>query len=193
MTGLVHRLDIPIDAAGLSRVAEIENIAVLTARRIQIIGAGAFIGEVVAGQVAGSDIPAFETRATKGQAMVGDIVEYLRIAILNGLRQVADITPLSVFVVCPDRIVSLPYIRTIAHGNEPLQIERHFLASDAKLEYAGTQRADPCHEGLLQVHRILVDGRDRIFPKRPRILDLGKTCKYGPIRESALICARWMT
>jgi hypothetical protein len=115
------------------------------------------VPRVVSGEIARPGILTLEAHAAEREVPVRHIVERRDVAVLHRLRGVADEAPLVMLIVSPDAIVGLPYVWAVANGNEPLQVERHLLATDAKLHGSTIQRTDPGDERLLQVEWILVN------------------------------------
>ena len=70
---------------------------------------------------------------------IGVVVEDALGDIYDGVTPEADDAPRILLPIEPSRIVSLAHIGTIPDGDETLQVEGHFLASDASLHFAVRQ------------------------------------------------------
>ncbi|CAM3148713.1 hypothetical protein BUGL105410_21245 [Burkholderia gladioli] len=170
--GLPHRFHVPVERRALAGVAQVEHVAPLVAGGIEKARAVALVARPVGRQVAGAEAAALDAQAAELQVAVRGVVEAVEIAILHRPREIADEAPLADLVVAPQRVEGLPHIGAVAHGDEALQVEGHLLAADARLHGAGAELADVGDEGLLQVERVLVDGRHRILAEWARILEL---------------------
>ena len=94
------------------------------------------------------------------------------VAILNRHAPEPDEAPLALLPVQPRGVVGLPDVRTVAHRDEALQIERHLLPPHAGLQRAAPERIDVADEGQAQIQRVFVDGRDDGFSRRTDVFEL---------------------
>lgn len=183
VAGLQHRLDVPVEPVGLARVAHVEHVAPLGAGRIRIARVVARVARPVRGQIARPRAGALDAHAVESQVAVRHVVERGRIAILHRARHVADQPPFADFVIGPQSVVRLPHVRAVAHRHEALQVERHLLPADPRLERARPQLIDVRDERLLEVELILVDGADRVLAERPRIDELHERLEVPAIAQ----------
>src|SRR5438445_7787114 len=135
---LGHRFEVPVEAAARAGVSDIEVVAALVAARVQKAGLVENEARVVRRQVTGADVLTLGPHAPVLEMLAGEVVEEVLVAILNRHAPEPDDAPLALLPVQPRGVVGLPYVRTIAHRDEPLQIERHLLPP-----HAGLQRAAP--------------------------------------------------
>ena len=144
----------------------------LGACRIEKARAVVVVARPVRGQIARPGVLAFDAHAAEREMPVRHVVEGRDVAVLHGLRHIADEAPLADFIVDPQRVERLTHVRPVAHRDKPLQVESHLLAADARLERAAAHAIDEPDERLLDIERILVDGRNRILAEGPSILEL---------------------
>src|SRR6266581_3340115 len=119
---LGHRFEVPVEAAARAEKASlVENEA-----------------RIVRRQVTRADVLTLDPHASILEMLAGEVVEEMLVAILNRHAPESNHAPLALLPVQPRGVVGLPDVRTIAHRDEPLQIERHLLPPQA-----GLQRAAP--------------------------------------------------
>jgi hypothetical protein len=114
---------------------------------------------------------------------VRHVVERRVVAVLHGPRHIADQPPLADFIIGPQAVVGLPHVRTVAHRHEALQVERHLLPADARLDRAGPHLIDVRDERLFEIELILVDRADRVLAERPRVDELHERLQMAAIAQ----------
>src|SRR5216684_1522913 len=132
-------------------------------------GADAFAGDVTS-LAHRFEVPV-EPAARAGVSDV-EVVAALVAARVEKAGLVEDEARLALLPVQPRGVVGLPDVRTVAHRDEPLQIERHLLPPHAGLQRAAPERIDVGDEGQTEIQRVLVDWRDDVFRRRADVLEL---------------------
>src|SRR2546428_2094824 len=138
VTNLAHRFEVPVEAAARAGVSDIEVVAALVAARVEKASLVENEPRIVRRQVTRADVLTLDPHASILEMLAGEVVEEMLLAILNRHAPEPDEAPLALLPVQPRGVVGLPDVRTIAHRDEPLQIERHLLPP-----HAGLQRAAP--------------------------------------------------
>ena len=116
---------------------------------------------VVGRQLAGADALTLDPKASVLETFVGEVVERPPLnGILDRVTPEPDEAPLTLLPVQPNGVVCLPDVRTVANGDEALQVERHLLPADASFERAAPERVGVCDETEAEIQLVLVDGRD---------------------------------
>src|ERR1700687_6167275 len=172
VTSLAHRFEVPVEPVARAGVSDIEVVAALVAARVQKASLVENEARVVGRQVTGADVLALGSHASVLKVLAGEVVEEMLVAILNRHAPEPDEAPLALLPVQPRGVVGLPDVRTVAHRDEPLQIERHFLSPHAGLQRAAQERVDVGEEGQAEIQRVLVDRRDDVFRRRANVLEL---------------------
>src|SRR5207244_7449246 len=127
---------------------------------------------VVRRQVTGADVLMLDPKASILETLAREVVERPLIAILDRVTPEPDEAPLTLLPVQPQGVVCLPDVRTVANGDEALQVERHLLPAHASLQRAAPERVDVHDERQPEIQRVLVDRRDVRFPRRADVLEL---------------------
>src|SRR6266851_2376636 len=172
VTSLAHRFEVPVEPAARAGVSDVEVVAALVAARVEKAGLVEDEARVVGRQITGADVLALGPHASVLEVLAGDVVEEMLVAILNRHAPESDEAPLALLPVQPRGVVGLPDVRTVAHRDEPLQIERHLLPPHAGLQRAAPERIDVGDEGQTEIQRVLVDWRDDVFRRRADVLEL---------------------
>lgn len=144
----------------------------LAARAVEKLRLRAVVSRVIRGQVARPHALPLDTHAAEREIAVRHVVERAVVAILDGLRRIADQAPRPLLPIGPDAVERLAHVRAVAHRYEALQVERHLLAADPRLERAGADRVDVGDERLTQIDAIAIDGADVVLAERARVLEL---------------------
>src|SRR5207247_3260614 len=171
---LGHRFEVPVEAAARAGVSDIEVVAALLAARVEKASLVENEPRIVRRQVTRADVLTLDPHASILEMLAGEVVEEMLLAILNRHAPEPDEAPLALLPVQPRGVVGLPDVRTIAHRDEPLQIERHLLPPQAGLQRAAPERLDVGDEGQAQIHRVFVDGCDDGFPRRTDVFEIDK-------------------
>src|SRR6266542_3953391 len=127
VTNLAHRFEVPVEAAPRAGVSDIEVVAALVAARVERAGVIENEARVVRRQVTGADVLTLGPHASVLEMLAGEVVEEMLVAILNRHAPEPDAAPLALLPVQPRGVVVLSDVRTVAHRDEALQIERHLL------------------------------------------------------------------
>src|SRR5882724_9909403 len=144
---LGHRLDVPVEAAAHAGVVDIEVVAALVAARVEIAGLIENEARVVRRQVTGADVLTLGPHTSVLEMLAGEVVEEMLVAILSRHAPEPDEAPLALLPVQPRGVVGLPDVRTVAHRDEALQIERHLLPPHTGLQRTAPERIDVGDEG----------------------------------------------
>src|SRR5437899_1667819 len=127
---------------------------------------------VVRRQVTGADVLVLDPEASVLETLAGEVVERPLIAILDRVTPEPDEAPLTLLPVQPYGVVCLPDVRTVANGDEALQVERHLLPAHASLQRAAPQRFGVRDESEAEIQLVLVDRREDRFRGRAHVLEL---------------------
>src|SRR6266550_3735563 len=127
-----------VEAAARAGVSDIEVVAAFVAARVEKASLVENEARIVRRQVTRADILTLDPHASILEMLAGEVVEEMLVAILNRHAPESNHAPLALLPVQPRGVVGLPDVRTVAHRDETLQIERHLLPSNA-----GLQRAAP--------------------------------------------------
>src|SRR6266446_9829183 len=172
VTSLAHCFEVPVEAAARAGVSDIEVVAALVAARVE---KGSLVENealIVRRQVTRADVLTLDPHASILEMLAGEVVEEMLVAILNRHAPESNRAPLALLPVQPRGVVGLPDVRTVAHRDEALEIERHLLPSHPGLQRAAPERIDVGDEGQAEIQRVLVDRRDDVFRRRADVLEL---------------------
>src|SRR2546422_9834056 len=169
---LGHRFEVSVEAAARAGVSDIEVVAAFVAARVEKASLVENEARIVRRQVTRADVLTLDPHASILEMLAGEVVEEMLVAILNRHAPEPDEAPLALLPVQPRGVVGLPDVRTIAHRDEPLQIERHLLPPHAGLQRAAPEGIDVGDEGQAEIQRVLVDRRDDVFRRRADVLEL---------------------
>src|SRR3989454_6976916 len=160
VTELPHRFEVPIEAVSRACVSDVEVVAPLVAAGVEKLSIVLNEARVVRRQVTGADVLVLDPKASVLETLAREVVERPLIVILDRVTPEPDEAPLALLPVQPQGVVCLPDVRTIANGDEALQVERHLLPAHASLQRAAPERVDVRDERLPEIQRVLVDRRD---------------------------------
>src|SRR6266403_714858 len=133
---LPHRFEVPIEAVSRACVSDVDVVTPLVAACVEKPGIVLHETRVVGREVTGADVLTLDPKASVLETFVGEVVEWPRVAILDRVAPEPDEAPLALLPVQPYGVVCLANVRTVAHGDEALQVERHLLSADASLQRA---------------------------------------------------------
>src|SRR2546426_3434526 len=159
VTELPHRFEVPIEAVSRACVSDVEVVAPLVAAGVEKLSIVLNEARVVRRQVTGADVLVLDPKASVLETLAGEVVERPLIAILDRVAPKPDEAPLALLPVQPHGVVCLPDVRTVANGDEALQVERHLLPADARLQRAAPERVRVRDESEAEIQLVLVDRR----------------------------------
>src|SRR5258708_4982326 len=174
IAALAHGFCAPVEAVPGPGIADVADIAPLVTRGVEKPGPLQLVSRIVDGELAGADVFSFDPEAAVLEMAVGKIVKWPVVPVLNRVAPERDDPPGRHLPVDPGRIEGLPHVTSIAGGDEALQVERHLLAPQSRLQLAGAEWMDIGDEALLQVDLVLIDRRDDRLPWCPVVLELGE-------------------
>src|SRR6516162_4909014 len=132
------------------------------------------VTRIIGTEVSRSDVSPLDSKPAILEMAIGVVVEDTLGDIYDRLTPEADDAPRVLLPIEPSRIISLAHIGTIPDGDETLQVEGHFLASDTGLHFAVRQVPRIGDEALCKVERVPVRWSDYRFPRRVVVLELHK-------------------
>ena len=127
---------------------------------------------IVSRQFSGADIIALCPETTILHFSVGGVIEGCACAVLDGVAPESDESPLRFFPIRPEGVERLSHVGTISDADEPLQVERHLLASRSKLQLPSCEVTAVSNERLLEIERILIGGCDDVLAESSIVLQL---------------------
>src|SRR4029077_19785299 len=157
---LSHRFGVPVEAVSRAGVSDVEVVTPLVAVGVEKVRTVLHEARVVRRQVTGADVLVLDPNASVLETLAGEVVERPLIAILDRVAPEPDEAPLALLPVQPRGVVCLPNVRTIANGDEALQVERHLLPAHARLQRAAPERVDVRDESEAEIQLVLVDRRN---------------------------------
>src|ERR1700730_267728 len=171
-SGLDHCLEVPIPPTVNAGIMHIEDVAPFAAAGKEEMRIVEIVTRIIGTEVSRSDVSPLDSEPAKLEMAIGVVVEDALGDIYDGVTPEGDDAPRILLPTNPSRIVSLAHIGTIPDGDETLQVEGHFLASDARLHFAVRQTPRIGDAALREVERIPVSRSDYRFPRRVVVLEL---------------------
>src|SRR6516164_409634 len=150
----------------------IEDVAPFAAAGKEKMRIVEIVTRIIGTEVPWSDVSPLDSEPAILEMAIGVVVENALGDIYDRLTPKADDAPRGLLPIEPSRIVSLAHIGTIPDGDETLQVEGHFLASDTGLHFAVRQVPRIGDEALRKVKRVPVRWSDYRFPRRVIVLEL---------------------
>jgi hypothetical protein len=110
--------------------------------------------------------------AGSGQPAITEVIEWAAVADLDWLTVESAQPPTTASVFHQGCVVRLTQIGSVAHRQEPLQIDVNELAPRSQRERATTERVGDPDEGLLHIEPVLINRRAHGLARRICALNL---------------------
>ena len=169
---LVHRLDIPVEAVRRTFEPDVDNLPAFVAAGAREMRGPPTIVKVVDGHLRGPhDGPPYQDAGSR-QPAITVVVERPAVANLDWLTIESAQPPTTASVDHQGCVVRLTQIGSVAHRQEPLQIDVNELAPRSQRERATTERVGDPDEGLLHIEPVLINRRAHGLARRICTLNL---------------------
>src|SRR6185295_5713772 len=99
VTKLPHRFEVPIEAVSRAHVSDVDVVTPLVAAGVEKPSIVLHEARVVRCQITGADVLTLDPKASVLETLVGEVVEWPRIAILDRVTPEPDETPLALLPV----------------------------------------------------------------------------------------------